>query len=320
MAIGIFILAALQQLPFAVGSATRVLALGLLILWLAIAGSLAWSTLRRGVLIYTGDPTGAFGIGTWIAGTAVLAEVLHLAFPGWRLLVILLSLLAALLWLWFLYVAAGAYRTLIQAPAQKPLGGRILLLTVSTQSLVIAWHSLEPGMVSAGAAEACVVLGILFYVAGLGLIGWRYRSATNCILHGAMSITGLAAVVSHALGPGAILAIWLWVACMFLGVESLELTRLVLRVHWYGWSRGAFSYDVSQWARNFTFGMFYAFTLAWHEAGLGMHTPLAVHTVVDARVRDGQYVVLTLLVIEILLFVGRARPLVEWHTGDHAHL
>ena len=42
MAIGIVILAALQQLPFAVDG---VLALGLLTLWLALAGSFAWNTL-----------------------------------------------------------------------------------------------------------------------------------------------------------------------------------------------------------------------------------------------------------------------------------
>ena len=82
MAIGIVMLPALQQLPFAVDGATRVLALGLLALWLALAGSFAWSTLRRGVLIYTGNPAGAFGIGTWIAGSAVLAE-----FSTWRSLV-----------------------------------------------------------------------------------------------------------------------------------------------------------------------------------------------------------------------------------------
>ncbi|OZS41212.1 hypothetical protein, partial [Photobacterium sanguinicancri] len=58
-----------------------------------------------------------------------------------------------------------------------------------------------------------------------------------------------------------------------------------------------------QWTRNFTFGMFYAFSFELHQqlAGHGLYLPL-----LDAVVHWGQYAVLALLLIEITLFL-RAR-------------
>src|SRR3546814_12892621 len=78
-----------------------------------------------------------------------------------------------------------------------------------------------------------------------------------------MSITGLAAVMSGAVPFAVCYATWLYAGIMFLLVEAVELARLVQRKRLYGWRRGLGPYHVSQWARNFTFGMFYAFTLAF---------------------------------------------------------
>jgi hypothetical protein len=119
-----------------------------------------------------------------------------------------------------------------------------------------------------------------------------------------MSITGLAALETGALPGGVIALTWVWVMLMFIGVEAVEVARLIARVHAFGWRKGVFTYHVSQWARNFTFGMLYAFTLrlavagGLSGAGLGALTGLQ-----DGIVAVGQYVVLILLAIELVLFL-----------------
>src|SRR5690606_9654592 len=84
---------------------------------------------------------------------------------------------------------------------------------------------------------------------------------TNCILHGAMSITGLAAALTLSVPLGFTVLVWGWVLAVFVVVEAVELLRAVKRVSALGWKEGVLSYHVSQWSRNFTFGMFYAFTV-----------------------------------------------------------
>jgi hypothetical protein len=77
-----------------------------------------------------------------------------------------------------------------------------------------------------------------------------------------------------------------------------------VRVREYGWQRGVFTYNVSQWARNFTFGMFYTFTLhlwAVLDAAASPSTAWLV-TLQEAVVAWGAWVVLFFLLIEIGLF------------------
>jgi hypothetical protein len=67
------------------------------------------------------------------------------------------------------------------------------------------------------------------------------------------------------------------------------------------------TYHVSQWARNFTFGMFYAFTLALYTAGAGARPPHPVLALQQVILRYGQYAVLSLLVIESALLLTQPR-------------
>lgn len=259
-------------------------------------------------------PGTSLAVGTWVAGTSVLAEVVHLALPRWEPLADALGLTALALWPWYLSLAVRAVRALATVAARRPLNGRILLTSVSTQSLVIAWHTVLPQSEPRDVALALVLAGIAFYACGIGLMlwlaaraaTWRLREdgdATHCIVHGAMSISGLAATVSHALPVLWIGVIWCWVAGAFAVVEGAELARVVARVGKYGWRRGAFTYDVSQWSRNFTFGMFYAFTLAVHQAGLDGAEQPALRACQALVLSDGQYVVAMLLLVEIALFL-----------------
>ncbi len=94
---------------------------------------------------------------------------------------------------------------------------------------------------------------------------------------------------------------WGLTLAVFVIVEAFELGRFAARVAAFGWREGVLIYDVSQWARNFTFGMFYAFTVAL-VGSAGSTEPFgALAPVADAILRYGQYVVLLLLLVELAL-------------------
>jgi hypothetical protein len=217
------------------------------------------------------------------------------------------------LWLWFMTLAAGGYRAIAAPGAAQRANGLVLLTTVSTQSLVILAIALFPDVpLLRQAALPLVLLGYALYAVGaalilrryLGQMGWRLADDwenPNCILHGAMSITGLAAVTSGALPFPVCYATWLYAACMFVLVETVEAARLLQRWRLYGWRRGLGVYNVSQWSRNFTFGMFYAFTLAFAGAFESDALPPAFAAAQAVVLACGPYVVLALLVAELAL-------------------
>ncbi|HEX6606446.1 MAG TPA: hypothetical protein VF276_05960 [Chloroflexia bacterium] len=315
MAIGIFVLGALQHMPFPVTDLTQILTLTGLIVWAYIAASYVRSYFRGTFHNHTDDPVGCFAVGTWVAGTAVLARLVVIVLPTWRPLGLALAVLTLVVWLWYLTLIVGRYRIILASPTRLRTTGRILLATVSTQSLVLLIEQLFPGQIPGGLATGLILLGYGFYGLGFVLIvqrylrqpGWRLAEDwdnTNCILHGAMSITVLAALESRAVPDALIIASWLWAAVLFVIVEAIEIARLVARVRAYGWRGGFAVYQVSQWARNFTFGMFYAATARLQglggTAGLGL---AGLSGLQAAIVAWGQYMVLILLVIEISLFM-----------------
>ena len=118
-----------------------------------------------------------------------------------------------------------------------------------------------------------ILLGVFFYIVSFSLIVRRYACEgkaidldkgwfnTNCIIHGAMSITGLASAVCGVVPANLILLVWLWVISWFVIVEIIEIARAVKRIRLYGFADALLVYDPTQWSRNFTFGMLYAFTL-----------------------------------------------------------
>ena len=66
-----------------------------------------------------------------------------------------------------------------------------------------------------------------------------------------------------------------------------------------------FTYHVSQWARNFTFGMFYAFTLYLHRSLPAAGGIAQLSTAWSLVANYGQYVVLALLLVEVGLFTAK---------------
>lgn len=315
MALGIFGLAALQQLPI-LRAATQPLAIAFLVLWALLATSYGAAALKGTLSGRIGRPAGTFAVGCWVAATAVLVELLVLAVPEWRPLALVLGAFAAAVWVWFLKIAAEDIDAIVRDASRAPVPGAILLATVSTQSLALAVLALFPNAPLKPLAEGLVALGSAMYAAGAVLVIWSHLhswswsladdwDSSNCILHGAMSITGLA-LVSWRIGPPALaVAVWLYVLAVFVAVEAIDLAGLRARVAVYGWQRGALTYRVSQWSRIFTIGMFYAFTLA-----LSQWTPLPAQWSWVAALQHpvlafGPYLVLALLLIEIVLFLDR---------------
>jgi hypothetical protein len=98
---------------------------------------------------------------------------------------------------------------------------------------------------------------------------------------------------------------WAAVVVVLVLVEAVEIARLAARVREFGWRTGIAVYDPSQWARNFTFGMFYAFTLAFaqQDPAIGPSTLNALRNLVLA---NGAYIVLFFLAVEVaLMLLGR---------------
>lgn len=317
MAIGIFGVAALPELASGAAALRQPLSLIVLALWTILACVFIADWLG-GHDPRHGPPMRRAALGTWAAGTAVTAKLLQLGMPQWMPLAVALGVVALGLWLWYLPIAADAVRTLLTAPAERTTGA-ILLVTVSTQSIALLLTNL-PSPPARVAALALVVLGSLFYGGGAALMlrsflaapRWRLTEDwdnTNCILHGAASITGLACVLSRDVPGGICLGLWAYTAVVFVLVETVELTRLAERVHAYGSGSGAFTYYASQWARNFTFGMFYAMTRNY-LASFGASSISAVAVLQRGVAVGGPYVVLVLLLAELGLLAA------AWRAGE----
>jgi len=326
MAGGIFLLGPLRRIPGGPGIPTDILALALLAGWTVLAW-LFGRAVRAGQLPGF-RPAGNFAMGTWVAATAIVAETTMRAFPGLRPLAIAFALLATGLWGWFLWIAALGVRELLAEHGQVPVTGTVLLTTVSTQSLVLAWQSVLPSGLPLAVARVLLAVGMIFYLVGAALTGFGLTSprtwtlvadwrAPRCILHGAISITGLAALRSQAVGWPALVGLWLLAAVLFVVVESMELIRLRLRVRAHGWRSAVIIYHPAQWARNFTFGMFYTFTLALAQDRSATTGASWAAGVWAWLVGWGQYAVLALLLAEAILllaFLSHAR----WLTGRQA--
>jgi hypothetical protein len=315
MALGIFIAASLPHIPDGALLMQPMAAL-LLLLWAVFAARLLASIGSSGIAARSRPVPAMFGIGTWVAGTAIVSRVLMLAWPtvAWPPQAFWAASLA--LWLWFFPQALRNLARLATDAAARPTG-IVLLTTVATQAVAeMAFRLFAAPAIRWGAA-LLLALGAACYLGGAYLVLRRYLARrdwslatdwdnTNCILHGALSITGLTAVVSGSFDADRLLALWLCVLAVLVAVEAIEAMRLCSRLQRLDWRIAVARYHVSQWARNFTFGMFYAFTETLAEQlRLG-----AAPALLRAVLGYGQYLVLALLLLELGLAAAAliARP------------
>ncbi|MDR3631307.1 MAG: hypothetical protein P4L42_13335 [Desulfocapsaceae bacterium] len=315
MALGIFINGALIHFPVLNADLGRSLAVILFILFLFIAGSYIRDAVqKKAYTAHFADPVGSFAIGTWIAGTSVCGIVVCGRLPAWIPLVQVLFIGSIGLWFCFICRAGKSFLHFFESEAWRKVHGILFLSTVSTQSLILFWKA----AFGAGAgyrltAPWAILLGLIFYCMSFYLVARRYICEgrdldldrnwfnTNCITHGAMSITGLASAVSGVVPPVLTLLIWLWAISCFVVVEIIEIVRAVKRTRIYGMADGLLVYNPSQWSRNFTFGMLYAFTLNFditQSAAVG-RLLLPLHQMV---LHSFAWLVLALLIFEIFVF------------------
>ncbi|WP_124221870.1 hypothetical protein [Aquisalibacillus elongatus] len=125
---------------------------------------------------------------------------------------------------------------------------------------------------------------------------------TNCIIHGALSINGLAALTSNLFATNVMHYFWFFVLGLLVAVGGLEVLRAYKRVKTHGFKRGIWVYHTSQWSRNFTFGMFFAFSLAL-TVNSNYNLPTWLTQFEHWMLSFWAYVVLISLLVEIWLFV-----------------
>lgn len=326
MAIGIFTGFSLPQLPFYTPFLARLITLEVLVVWCFLAGSYLASALNRHFRMHIAHPLRRFAIGTWVAGTAVLSALATHTLPQALWLDKTLALVAVAVYLPYVVLFVHGYYRLLKHPFTQNSDGVILLATVSTQSIVIALHTAFGGGFPVPVAIGMVAFDMIFLCSGLALIALHYHAErswllavewknANCIVHGAVSITGLALVLTSNFYPDVLLGVWEVALVLFGVIEIIEFIRLCEREHRRGWRRGLLVYDATQWTRNFTYGMFYAFSYALyrHLGVASSPTGDLWYPALRIIAEWGQYVVLAALLIEIAIFL-RARLHLFWHT------
>lgn len=313
MAIGIFAAYALPQLPFHSSLLARIVTLELLVIWLYLAS--AWN---RHFRMHVAHPLRRFAIGTWVAGTAVLAMLVVRTLPEAVPLARGLVGIAVALYLLYMVLFLHGYYRLLRHPLQQNANGVILLATVSTQSVVTAFATVFETRFPDAMVTGLFAFDLAFLCAGLVLVALHFHAMrssqladewknANCIVHGAVSITGLGMLRISEFGAHVLLSVWGVALVLFVVIELLEFIRLVEREHRRGLFRGVLVYDTMQWTRNFTYGMFYAFSLAlYHHQHSAVESAGTAHPwsmALRAIAEWGQYVVLAMLLIEAGIFL-----------------
>src|SRR5699024_3455253 len=117
--------------------------------------------------------------------------------------------------------------------------------------------------------------------------------APNCILHGALSIIGSAALISQTFSYRNLLALWSVVFFIFIIHEILEISRGVFRIQRYGFIIGIAVYHPSHWSRIFTFSFNTNFNIK----------PALIASTHEAILIYGKWIIAAILIIEIALLV-----------------
>ncbi|BDH63078.1 hypothetical protein MTP04_32080 [Lysinibacillus sp. PLM2] len=269
MALGIFSLGAMQQIPL-IGQYSKTITLFLFLLWFLMIISFVTTFINhsyRKLLISI--PVKSFAIGTWIAGTSVICVLMVHEYQQLQIIIECISIFNLFAWFAYILFCISQFKRIVVHNLGRDVHGVILLSTVSTQSMVCLLINVFHGEVSNKMVIFFIVAGFAFYLFSMILILMRFIQKwgsihelknTDCIIHGALSITGLAMTQSQVFSSEFLNCFWFFVLALFILIETFEVVRAVARVKLFGLKKALFTYDVSQWSRNFTFGMLYYFT------------------------------------------------------------
>ncbi|WP_175987319.1 hypothetical protein [Bacillus sp. Marseille-Q1617] len=310
MALGIFLYSTVDVIPW-LEEIANVLVIPYLLLSLIIFLAILFQVFQPGFITpFIHNPVNSFVMGSWVAGFSIVCNVIHKFIPGTDTLIFGMAILNSIIFVIFLGFYIRNFKELVSTPAKYTIHGVVLLSTVSTQSIVILWIKLVPSL-SNIIFIIGISLGLCFYLCGVALIAKRYFFSkdwslsedwanTNCILHGALSISGLALVLSHWISPSGLTLYWLAVFILLIIIETIEILRAVVRVKGLGWRKGVFTYQISQWSRNFTFGMFFAFTNTMAADPMYANIDLPFQRLVLSSL---PWIILVLLIVEIYLWI-----------------
>lgn len=275
-------------------------------------------SIRRGRFVqeHLADPVMRFAMGTWVAGTSTLLIAIHASFDiSWvQASIRIMAIFNIGLWLLVLYVMCLGWYQIIHQSQIKRVHGTILLSTVSTQSIVLMLNQVyATSDIPSWINQIMIILGLIFYLFSLVLIVYRYWyhrdhmvqdwTDTNCILYGALAITGVAVQASHIWSTTALIFLWWITFTILLVVEVIELIRAVQRIVDKGWCYGIGIYNIVQWTRLFTLGMFYLFTM---RLSMLDHPYTQLEWVIKLHhwiLNSGVWIISVLLVIEVIFWV-----------------
>ncbi len=259
------------------------------------------------------DPVGRFAIGTWVAGTGAALTAAHINIPQLHPVLVALGILDAGLLIFYLFGASLAAGEIAGLRLVGKLHGVILLTTVALQSVCLMLHELF-GAKEYMVYRVLILLGILFYIAGAALLFLRYRRRdwnladdwpeSNCIVYGAVAITGAAALKSSVFPAGVLIGIWVFALLLLLWVEGMEIVRAVLRVRRYGLRKGLGAYAPAQWSRLFTLGMFYFFSRE-AEKLFDDHAPQMLNVLHEWTVYGGAWIIVFIFTAQLLVWMLR---------------
>lgn len=316
MAIGIFLIGVAPQfdIPFVIPA--YLIDFSLFATWLFLIASFMGAAFK-GVFRkrYLTHPVQSFAVGTWVAATSILCLVLYHQYPFFKNIIFIVALLNTGLWAFYFLLCIKSYKVIFSAKYYERIHGVVFLSTVSTQSLIIVFNTLFDHPLLPYISLVAIFIGLTLYFINFALMIIRFKSFqqhqlldgwknTNCIIHGAMSITGMASITSGTIPANIIFLMWIWAAALFVIIEGIELWRLAARLNKYTFNEAIGRYHVSQWARNFTFGTFYVFTLTIDLSGYHSALLSIQHIVIES----GVPVLISLLLIETFLFFKDALP------------
>lgn len=302
MAMGIFLLGAAHQFTYIEEQFDYLFSI-LIVIWIVMLCKFIYSLFTRDYFkTLWNQPILSFALGTWIAATSAVTILLKQQFPDiiqfkWLVFVNCIA------WFVYLVITFIQLKKIIVTGSLKNLHGIILLTTVSTQSIACLL------MVVLDYTNILIILfGILLYLISIGLMVTRFITKgsnlhewknTDCIIHGAVSISGLAMTMSGVFELNILLIVWYTALCLFIIIEIIEILRAISRIKLYGIRAGIFTYHTSQWARNLTFGMFYYFSYTLIN-GPGKKEQLNFQNYVMDMLG---WIVLILLIVETILWI-----------------
>lgn len=306
MALGIFAITCLPQFhfsPFLMLAA----ALELFIIWLYIIVRLMQAYLRDTLSLQSFSSH--FYIGTWVAASVIVVLFVDQVQSTLHGFIVFLGMMAILIYIIYLILIARFMRICIRKRFRVPVNGAVMLTVIATQAIVLLFSELFGGIIPFYFYQALILLGAFFYLGGLALI-IRYTLVArrhsfmavwpnaNHIIYGAIAITGLAMLKSHAFHEAMLMPVWQLASLFVFLMILMDVVRLVMRIRTKGIRKAIFVYHTSQWARVFTVAMYYTFTFDYYNR------EYPVNVLVKMIARYGHYPVTLLLVFELMIVLS----------------